>query len=198
MLRDSRHVNLESRHFAAGNCRDNNRPCSVFSSLCHRAEVQSGPSDSGNRKHLSHSEEHKLSKHGNKSLCEIRTIKTRRYCSTWFLFPVTAADINAGKLDSKSVTSFFHPCNYHFFCDASYLKCCFFVFSFSLSFLAFYRKNPYFWGSCRTDSPSGLETAMFPAATPFPLGTRHVLMYVALVALRRQPFSSCKASKQTN
>lgn len=33
---------------------------------------------------------------------------------------------------------------------------------------------------------------MFPGDTPFPLGSRHVRMYAALVALRRRPFSSWK------
>lgn len=67
--------------------------------------------------------------------------------------------------------------------------------SFSLSVLAFQRKNQDFCGSCSADSASGQETRMFPGDTPFPLGIRHVRMYAALVALRRQPFSSWKRQK---
>lgn len=48
------------------------------------------------------------------------------------------------------------------------------------------RRNPGFWWSCRVDMPS-----MFAVTTAFLLGSRHVLMYAALVALSRQPFSSC-------
>lgn len=57
----------------------------------------------------------------------------------------------------------------------------------SYSSSSFQRKNPDVWGSGSAGSGSG----RWCVVSPFPLGIRHVRMYAALVAARRQPFSSC-------